>query len=76
MVGMWRAHRHWKWWLPHFIATGCSNYAIKAVHLIINLRADLPKHISYTATHNRTVNMQGKGGRAKLLDQLIEHYNL
>ena len=68
--------RHWKWWLPRFIATGCSNYATEAVHLITNLCADFPKHISYIATHNRTVNMQGKDGRAKPLDQLIEHYNL
>ena len=68
--------RHWKWWLPRFIATGCSNYATGAVHLITNLRADFPKHISYITTHNRTVNMQGKGGRAKPLYQLIERYNL
>jgi hypothetical protein len=68
--------RHWKWWLPCFIATGCSNYATEAVHLITNLCANFPKHISYIATHNRTVNMQGKDGRAKPLDQLVEHYNL
>ena len=68
--------RHWKWWLPRFIATGCSNYATEAVHLITNLRANFPKHISNIATHNRTVNMQGKDGKAKPLDQLIEHYNL
>ena len=22
--------RHWKWWLPRFLGTGCKNYAIEA----------------------------------------------
>ena len=69
--------RHWKWWLPRFLATGCNNYASEAVHLLTNLHADFPKHIAYIATtHNRTVNMKGKPGRGKPLDQLVEHYNL
>ena len=37
--------RHWKWWLPRFLATGCHNYASEAVNLIANLKADFPKHI-------------------------------
>ena len=68
--------RHWKWWLPRFIATGCKNYALKAANLIINLTARFPKHVSYIATHNRTVNMDGKQGHGKPLDQVMEHYNL
>ncbi len=47
---------HWKLWLPRFIATGCKNYATECVHLLTHLCADLPKHLAYIATHNRTVN--------------------
>ena len=62
--------RHWKWWLPRFLATGCSNYASEA---IANMTADYQKHI---ATHNRTVNTtKGKPGHGKPVDQMIEHYN-
>ena len=68
--------RHWKWWLPRFLATGCRNYAAESVNLIANLKADFPKHISYIATHNRTVNTSGVAGRGKAIDQFIEHYNL
>ena len=57
--------RHWKLWLPRFIATGCKNYAAESVHLIANLCADLPKHLSYIATHNRTVNLEGIPGRTR-----------
>ena len=45
----------------------------EAVHLIVNLTADFPKHI---AINNRTVNIHGKPGHGKPIDQLIEHYNL
>ena len=68
--------RHWKWWLPRFLATGHTNYASEALHLIANLQANFPKHIAYLATHNRTVNISGKPGKGKPVDQLIEHYNL
>ena len=68
--------RLWKLWLPRFIGTGRKNYAAECVHMIAKLCADLPRHLSYIATHNRTVNMEGKLGRGKPLDQLIEHYNL
>ena len=67
---------HWKLWLPRFLATGQTNYASEAVHLIANVTANFPRHIAYLATHNRTVNLSGKGGRGKPVDQLIEHYNL
>ena len=67
---------HWKWWLPRFLATGCRNYASESVKLIANLKADFPRHISYIATHNRTVNTSGIAGRGKPVDQFIEHYNL
>ena len=68
--------RHWKYWLPRFIATGCKNYAAESVHLIAKLAADFPKHLAYIATNNRTVNMEGKPGHGKPIDQLMEHYNL
>lgn len=68
--------RHWKWSLPRFLATGCRNYAAESVNLTANLKADFPKHISYIATHNRTVNTSGVAGRGKAIDQFIEHYNL
>lgn len=68
--------RLWKLWLPRLIGTGRKNYAVECVHHIANLCAELPKHLSFIATHNRTVNMEGKTGRGKPLDQMIEHYNL
>lgn len=68
--------RHYKMWLPRFIGTGRRNYAVECVHLIGNLYADFPKHISYIATHNRTVNTRGKRGHGKPIDQMVEHYNL
>lgn len=49
--------RHWKWWLPHFLATRCTNYASEAMYLIANITAIFPKHIAYIAMHNRTVNV-------------------
>ena len=68
--------RHWKWWLPRFLATGRRNYAAESVYHTCNLCADLPRHMAYIATHNRTVNMSGRPGHGKPVDQLIEHYNL
>ena len=68
--------RHWKWWLPRFIATGCKNYACESVHLLSNLTASFPKHIAYIVTNNRTVNTRGKLGHGKPIDQHLEHYNL
>ena len=68
--------RHWKFWLPRFIATGMKNYATESVRLLANLIADYPRHISYIITHNRTVNVEGKPGRGKPVDQMMEHYNL
>ena len=68
--------RLWKLWLPRLIGTGRNNYAVECVHLIANISAELPKHLSYIATHNRTVNTEGKAGRGKPVDQMIEHYNL
>ena len=68
--------RLWKLWLPRFIGTGRKNYATEAVHLLANLFGDLPKHVAYIAMNNRTVNMEGKLGHGKPIDQMIEHYNL
>jgi hypothetical protein len=68
--------RHWKFWLPRFIATGMKNYSTESVRLLTNLSADYPKHIGYIITHNRTVNTERKPGRGKPMYQMIEHYNL
>ena len=70
--------RHWKYWLPQFVATGCKNYAAEAIHLIANITAVVPKHTAlyYIAVHNKTVNMDGKPGHGKPVNQMIEHYNL
>lgn len=68
--------RHYKLWLPRFIGTGRRNYAVECINVIGNLCADFPKHLSYIATHNRTVNISGKIGHGKPIDQMVEHYNL
>jgi hypothetical protein len=68
--------RHWKWWLPRFMATGCKNYACESVHLLANITAHYPKHISYIVVNNRTVNISGIPGHGKPIDQHLEHYNL
>ena len=44
---------------------------------IANLKADFRKHIMYLATHNRTINTEGRAQRRKPTDQnfMVEHYN-
>ena len=66
---------HWHNWLVYFLGCDKQNYAVEAANLICNLKADLPKGMAYIATHNRTVNMMGRLGQGKPLDQLNEHYN-
>ena len=56
-----------------FVGMNCKNYATEALNLLTNLAA---KHTVYIATHNRTVNTQGKYGHGKPIDQMLEHYNL
>lgn len=68
--------RHWSLWIPYFLGTGKKNYACEAVNLLCNLKATMPKHVAYIATHNRTVNTSGIVGRGKPIDQMQEHYNL
>ena len=68
--------RHRKLWLPQFLGTGRKNYAAECVHMLANLSADFPKHLSYIVTHNRTVNVEGIPGKGKPIDQMMEHYNL
>ena len=68
--------RIWKLWLPKFIGTGRTNYSVECANMLGNLYADYPKHIAYIATHNPTVNIAGKIGHGKPLDQMVEHYNL
>ena len=34
----------------------------EAVNMIANMMADFPKHVAYLATHNRTINTEGKPG--------------
>ena len=68
--------RQWRMWLPIFLGTKCHNYAMEAVNLLANLKADFPYHIAHIATYNRTVNTDGRPGHGKPLDQMVEHYNL
>ena len=68
--------RLWKLWLPKLVGIGRRNYSVECVNMIANLCADLPKHIAYIATHNRTVNTTGKIGHGKATDHTVEHYNL
>ena len=68
--------RLWKHWLVYFLGNNRKNYATEAMNLLCNLKCDFPAHIAYIVTHNRAVNMTGKEGCAKPLDQLIEYYNL
>ena len=68
--------RHWKLWLPRLAGTGCKNYVAEAAHLVANVTSRFPRHIAYIVTHNRTVNMDGRPGHGKPLDQMMEHYNL
>ena len=68
--------RLWKHWLLYFLGAGKKNYTLEAVNMLCNLKCNYPPHIAYIVTHNRCANMSGKEGKAKLLDQLIEHYNL
>ena len=49
---------------------------LQSVHLSANLIADYPRHIAYIIMHNRTVNVHGKPGRKRPVDQMMEHYNL
>ena len=68
--------RHWKLWLPRFLGTGCKNHSMGAVELLSNIiHANFPRNIAYIALHNRTVNLDGKPGRGKPLDFMMEHYN-
>ena len=68
--------RSWKHWLLYFLGSGRKNYTHEAVNLLCNLICNYPQHIAYIITHNRCANMSGREGKAKPLDQLIEHYNL
>lgn len=45
--------RHWKLWIPYFLATGKRNYVTEAANLIANVTADFPAHISYIIRNNR-----------------------
>lgn len=51
------------------------NYAVESANLVANLAADVLV-TSPTFTHNHTVNIEGKPGRGKVVDQMLEHYNL
>ena len=62
--------RLWKHWLVYFLGNKRKNYATEAMNLLCNLKCDFPSHVAYIVTHNRAVNMSGKEGRAKPLDQL------
>ena len=68
--------RAWKHWAILFLGTNRKNYYNEAFNLICNLQATFPEHVAYIAMHNRTVNIEGKPGHGKPIDQMLEHYNL
>jgi len=68
--------RLWKHWAVLFLAMNKKNYAKEAFNLPANIHASFPKHIAYIVTHNRTINMHGREGHGKPIDQMLEHYNL
>ena len=68
--------RMWRYWLIPLLGGGRSNYSNEAANLLANLAADWPEDLVQVFTYNRTVNMTGKVGHNKPIDQLVEHYNL
>ena len=44
--------------------------------LLQTLLQTSPRHISYIATHNHTLNYEGKPRSEIPVDQMLEHYNL
>lgn len=52
----------WKLRLPRLVGTRSKNYATECVCMISGLCANLPRHLVYIATHDRTVNMVGQPG--------------
>ena len=68
--------RMWRFWLIHLLGGNRSNYANEAANLIANIEADWDRHVAHIHTHFRTVNIKGKPGGEKPIDQLVEHYNL
>ena len=68
--------RMWRYWLPHFLGGHKYNYANEAANLLANVEADWTPATTFIHTHFRTVNMAGKPGHGKPIDQFIEHYNL
>ena len=68
--------RNWRHWLILFLGTNRKNFANETVIHLSNLAATYPRHISYIAIHNRSVNTSGKCHHHKPLDQMLEHYNL
>ena len=68
--------RHWRLWLSYFLGSGKHNYASEAATLLCNIQAIFPRYITYIVTNNRTVNMDGRIGHGKPIDQMFEHYDL
>ena len=68
--------RMWRFWLLPFLGGHKVNYANEAANLLANLAADWSPTVAYVHTNFRTVNMSGRKGGGKPIDQLVEHYNL
>lgn len=56
----------------HWMQELCSG----SCPFVANVTSRFPRHIAYIVTHNRTVNMDGRPGHGKPMDQMMEHYNL
>lgn len=68
--------RLWRHWAILFLGTNRKNDSAEAYNLLCNLKSTHPNHIAHIVTHNRTVNIHGKPGRGKPIDQMLEHYKL
>ena len=67
--------RLWKLWLARLLGADFTVYAAECLYHVANLCTTFPKHVAYIATHNWAVNLDGKPGRGKPLDLLMDHYN-
>ena len=68
--------RMWRFWFLHLLGGHKVNYSTEAANLLANLAADWAPKTAYIHKHYRTVNVSGKPGHGKPIDQLVEHYNL
>lgn len=70
-----RIERCWKFFMLLFKANGRKNYAIEALHVLIQLKFTLSPRMAAQLKWNRTVNVHGKPGKNISSDIHMEHLN-